>query len=205
MTTELTEECPAQDERGAIARAKRGDKAAFGALVRLHQRRAYAVAYGIVGNRDDAVDLAQDAFVRAFQAMGRFDTNLPFFPWLHRIVRNTCLNHLKRRNRRGETSLDALMDGGYDPHSDGGTPADAAHAADQRAEIRAAMARLTPQQQEILRLRHLVELSYTEIAETLKIPVGTVMSRLHGARKALKAALEEDAGREMNKSTGSPV
>ena len=179
------------EERSVLARAKRGDKAAFAELVKAHQRRAYAAAYALVGNRDDAIDLAQDAFVRAYRAMGRFDTKMPFYPWLHRIVRNTCLNHLKRRNRRGETSLDALMEEGYDAESGGLDPVESAEAGDLRDRIRAAMAALTPQQQEILRLRHMIELSYTEIADCLQIPIGTVMSRLHAARKALKDALEK--------------
>lgn len=192
MFTELTE------EREVLARAKRGDKAAFGTLVSQYQRRAYAAAYALVGNRDDAIDLAQDAFVRAFRAMNRFDSQMPFYPWLHRIVRNTCLNHLKRRNRRGETSLDAMMESGFDAREDGHTPHEAALAADQRGAILAAMAGLSEQQREILKLRHMLELSYTEIAQCLGIPVGTVMSRLHGARKALKEALETAQAEEMN-------
>ena len=192
MLTELT------DERDVLSRAKRGDKAAFGTLVSQYQRRAYAAAYALVGNRDDAIDLAQDAFVRAYRAMERFDPRMPFYPWLHRIVRNTCLNHLKRRNRRGETSLDAMMEDGFDARENGHDPHEAALAADQRRAILIAMAGLTAQQQEILRLRHMVELSYTEIAQCLGIPVGTVMSRLHGARKALKEALETPQASEMN-------
>lgn len=177
-------------EHAALLRAKRGDRGAFGVLVAAYQRRAYAAAYALVGNREDAVDLAQDAFVRAYRAMGRFDTNMPFYPWLHRIVRNVCLNHLKRRHRRGETSLDALVDEGYDPTDSADDPERAAEVADERARILAAMATLPGPQQEILRLRHLLELSYAEIAETLGVPIGTVMSRLHGARRALRQALE---------------
>lgn len=186
------------DEREVLTRAKRGDKAAFGTLVSQYQRRAYAAAYALVGNRDDAIDLAQDAFVRAFKAMNRFDTQMPFYPWLHRIVRNTCLNHLKRRNRRGETSLDAMMETGFDAREDGLDPHEAALAEDQRGAIRRAMDTLSPQHQEILQLRHMIELSYTEIAQCLGIPVGTVMSRLHSARKALKEALELPQNKEMN-------
>lgn len=178
------------DERNTLERAKRGDKGAFGALVAAYQRRAYAAAYAIVGNREDAVDLAQDAFVRAYGAMARFDTAMPFYPWLHRIVRNTCLNHLKRRGRRGETSLDALISDGYEPVETGADPEASALALEERAQILAAMDTLPHAQQEILRLRHLLELSYAEIAATLGVPIGTVMSRLHAARRALKQALE---------------
>lgn len=180
------------DESGVLLRAKRGDRAAFGELVKQHQRRAYAAAYALVGNRDEALDLAQDAFVRAYRAMGRFDTTMPFYPWLHRIVRNTCLNHLKRRKRRGETSLDALTEEGFDARDGGPDPMESSEDEEQRQRIKAAMARLSPTQQEILRLRHMLELSYAEIADTLGVPIGTVMSRLHAARKALKDTLSAE-------------
>jgi len=179
------------DEKAVIARAQRGDTNAFGTLVRVYQRRAYAAAYGVVGNRDDALELAQEAFIRAFRAIGRFDAKLPFYPWLHRIVRNTCLNHLKQRKRRGESSLESLTEDGFEfPETTTG-PEEAAELASLRDAIRKAMGGLTPPQREILELRHLLELSYSEISEQLGVPIGTVMSRLHGARKAMRLVLEE--------------
>ena len=178
------------NENALVSAACRGDRRAFGRLVCAYQRRAYAVAYSLVGNRDDALELAQESFVRAYRAMDRFDPAMPFYPWLYRIVRNTCLNYLKKRRRRGETSLDQLMESGYDARETGRGPEEQAHLDDTKRAIHEAMATLTGDQREILRLRHFHEMSYAEIATKLGIPQGTVMSRLHGARKRLKQAME---------------
>lgn len=179
------------DEEGVLVReARNGDRAAFGALVRLYQRRAYAAAYSIVGNSDDALEIAQEAFVRAFRAIDRFDPHLPFYPWLYRIIRNACFNHLRKRKRRGEVSLDGLMHEGYDAPEDGRDPEQLAELEDLKRTIREAMTSLSPEHQEILRLRHFLELSYAEIAQILQIPQGTVMSRLHAARKALREIMQ---------------
>jgi RNA polymerase sigma-70 factor (ECF subfamily) len=178
------------NEPEVLAAAARGDRKAFGQLVRAYQRRAYAAAYTLVGNRDDALELSQDAFVKAFKAMNRFDLSMPFYPWLHRIVRNTSLNHLKKKKRRGESSLDEMMESGFDTHAPTLRPDDCATREELLKHIQRAMEQLTPEQQEILRLRHFMELSYGEIAASLDIPQGTVMSRLHGARKKLRTAVE---------------
>ena len=178
------------NESEVLVAAARGDRKAFGQLVRAYQRRAYAAAYSLVGNRDDALELSQDAFVKAFKAMKRFDLTMPFYPWLHRIVRNTSLNHLKKKKRRGESSLDQMMESGFDAHDPGYSPDDSASRVELLRHIHRAMGELTPEQQEILRLRHFMELSYGEIATSLEIPQGTVMSRLHGARKKLRIIME---------------
>lgn len=180
------------DEGPIVAAARRGDRAAFGTLVKAYQRRAYAAAYGIVGNRDDALDLAQESFVRAYRAMHRFDPAMPFYPWLHQIVRNTCLNHLKRKKRRGEQSLDELMEQGYDAREEEAGPSEVMQQDDLKRQVAAAMAKVSPEHREILRLRHMNDLSYAEIASMLDIPIGTVMSRLHAARKALKKVIEAE-------------
>lgn len=178
------------EERAAIRAARKGDRAAFGVLVRQYQRRAYAAAFTLVGNREDALEIAQDALVRAYKAMPRFDPSLPFYPWLHRIVRNVALNHLRKRHRRGERSLDAMMEEGFDIRSPDPGASSGAELDDLRHQIRAALAGLSAEHQEILRLRHFLDLSYAEIAACLEIPTGTVMSRLHAARKALRRAME---------------
>ena len=182
------------DERAAITAARNGDRAAFGGLVRAYQRRAYAVAYGFVSNRDDALELAQESFVRAFKAMGRFDAAMPFYPWLYRIIKNTCLNHLKKKRRHGESSLDTMMASGFDAKDTGNRPDQNAELDDLRCSIQRAMAELSPEHREILRLRHFLEMSYAEIAHALDIPKGTVMSRLHGARRSLRRILEKQEG-----------
>ncbi|MBI1320837.1 MAG: sigma-70 family RNA polymerase sigma factor [Candidatus Hydrogenedens sp.] len=183
------------DEAAVLAAACAGDRTAFASLVKVYQRRAYAAAYGFTRNRDEAMDIAQDAFVKAYRAMDRFDPQMPFYPWLYRIIRNTALNHLKKKKRRGETSLDAMMEYGYDAQDESRTPEGEADLADLKSSLSDALECLTPDQREIIRLRHMLELSYTEIAQCLGIPQGTVMSRLHGARKALKAAVEQESNK----------
>ncbi len=179
------------DERAAILDAQRGDNVAFGQLVKNYQQMAYATAYGFVRNREDALELAQDSFVKAYRAMERFDPSMPFYPWLYRIVKNTCLNHIKKRQRRGETSLDGLRDAGVQFGSRGGGPDDGARLSEIRAELSMALERLQDDHREIIVLRHIHELSYSEIAECLDIPKGTVMSRLHTARRNMRGLLTD--------------
>jgi len=179
------------DEATVICEASRGSRAAFEALVGAYQRKAYAIAYGFVGNREDALELAQESFARAFKAMHRFDTRMPFYPWLYRIIKNASLNHLAKRRRRGEVSLNALVASGYDVPARGGGPREDAERGELRHAIAAALDRLSPDHREILVLRHLQELSYAEIASCLGVPQGTVMSRLHAARGKLRGLLEQ--------------
>ena len=178
------------DERNLVADALGEGREGFGRLVRAYQRRAYAAAYRYVGNREDALELAQEAFVRAYRALHQFDPERPFYPWLYRIVKNCCLNHLKRKSRHGEYSLDEWMESGHEIPDPGAAPSESAELGGLRHAMRAAMAQLSEEHREILRLRHFLELSYAEIAECLGVPQGTVMSRLHAARKALRRELE---------------
>ncbi len=180
------------DEAAVLGDACLGDRQAFGVLVRRYQRQAYAVAYSFVGNREDALELAQESFARAYKAMDRFDSTLPFYPWLYRIIKNTCLNHLKKRNRRGEVSLEGMQESGFDVASATESPDNSLHRHDLRAKLSAALATLPGEHREILVLRHFQELSYREIAECLGIPQGTVMSRLHAARKNLRVRLDDE-------------
>lgn len=178
------------DEAQAILQAKQGDPEAFGRLVNAYQRKAYAVAYGFVGNREDALELAQEAFARAYKAMERFDTSMPFYPWIYRILKNVCLNHLKKRKRHGESSLDGMCETGYDVPDRQEDPEQSASRQELQRAIAAAMEHLAPAHREILFLRHFQDLPYAEIATCLGVPVGTVMSRLHAARRALRDQLE---------------
>ena len=178
------------DERSIIDRAQKGDCAAFGELVRHYQKRAYAIAYGFVGNRDDALELAQDSFVKSYKAIHRFDLRMPFYPWLYRIIKNTCLNHIKKRNRRGEYSLNSMMESGRDFPTAKKSPEHKAILEELKGALGQALSCISENHREIIVLRHIHEKSYSEIADCLDIPHGTVMSRLHGARKSLKKAME---------------
>ncbi|HPO14061.1 MAG TPA: RNA polymerase sigma factor [Candidatus Hydrogenedentes bacterium] len=181
----------ALDEKTLIKKARKGDRAAFSALVAEHQQRAYAVAYSFVRNREDALDMAQDAFVKAYQAIGRFDIKKPFVPWLYRIIKNTCLNHIERKKRHGETSLEEITGTGYEIEDNGQSPRGSSELLEQQGLLQHVLHQLSAEHREILRLRHLLEFSYDEIADELKIPKGTVMSRLHEARKNLRRALDK--------------
>ncbi len=175
-----------ETEEALVARARTGDREAFGLLVHAYLPRLYRVAYGVVRNGEEAADIAQDAFVRAYRAIRRFDPSRPVFPWLYQITRNLALNRIARvRNREGTLEIDSLV-------APGKGPEDAVEADDECARIRRAVARLPEQHRLVIELNHFQECSYRDMAEILGIPVGTVMSRLYHARKRLRTVLEEE-------------
>ena len=173
--------------RETLVAWKSGDKGAFEKIVRATMERAYAVALGFVGNADDAQDLSQEAFIAVHRARKRFDVDRPFFPWFYRVLRNRCLNYLKRRARRREISLDVLEE------RVGRGSADEELLRRERVEmVWRDLFTLSPEHREILVLRNFQELSYSEISGVLGLPEGTVMSRLYYARLALLEALRKE-------------
>lgn len=172
-------------ERHAIIACQRGSREAFGIVVSTYMRRAYRAAIGLVGNREDAMDLSQEAFVKAFRAIRRFDPDRPFYPWFLRILRNCCYDWLrKKRARPASDYLDALPGGAAGPEV-------LAHRDEKKVAVWNAIRRLGDRDREIIVLRHFQHLSYKEIAETLGIPEGTVMSRLFTARSRLREELKD--------------
>jgi RNA polymerase sigma-70 factor (ECF subfamily) len=175
------------DEVRAIKACQKGDRNAYELIVRRYAARAVGVARSILRDSALAEDAAQEAFVRAFRAIRRFDVTQPFYPWFYRIVKNCCLTLLKRRGRAVELSIDAEdAPPVVAPPVD---PASRATKAELRETILAAMDTLSAPHREILQLAHFEERSYKEIAACLDIPIGTVMSRLWAARQALKKVL----------------
>jgi RNA polymerase sigma-70 factor (ECF subfamily) len=178
------------DERETIRRARAGDQAAREVLALAHRRAAFLLALQLLGNREDALDAAQDAMLRFFTTLDRFRTDEPVRPWLYSIVRNRCRDLLRRGRVRRSEPLEPepdrwrpeLVDTQADPHRE-------AERSELRRRVFAALGTLSPEQREILVLRDYQDLSYEEIATVLRIPKGTVMSRLHRARKALAAVL----------------
>ncbi len=183
----------AAEERAALERCQRGDAQAFGVVVNMNMKRAYFAALGLVGNHADALDLSQEAFVRAYRAMPRFDLQKRFFTWYYRILRNLCLNHLRDRSRVRETDpnpeLSTIEATQPDALQDQADPAVLAERSDLTQHVWRAVARLKPEEREVFVLREVEDCSYAEIAERLEIPRGTVMSRLFYARQHLKDML----------------
>jgi RNA polymerase sigma-70 factor (ECF subfamily) len=176
-------------ESDLAARVKRGDVQAFGALVERYKERAYMVALGLVGNPDDAMDLSQEAFVRAFRGMRTFREGQEFYPWFYAILRNTCFNFLRSARVTRETSLETARESGFDVQDPRPDPAVAFERRETADIVLRELHRLEPVHREMLVLRHYECLSYREMAEVLGCPVGTVMSRLYAARQALRARL----------------
>lgn len=164
-----------------------GSVRAFEEIVRITMRRAFTVALGIVGNEEDARDLSQEAFMAAHRARATFDIERPFFPWFYRILRNRCLNFIRSRSGRREISVDVLVE---QPCA-GESPEGRAIRRERAEAVWRAIQELTPEHREIIILRTFQELSYREIADTLGISEGTVMSRLFYARKALYRLLKD--------------
>jgi RNA polymerase sigma-70 factor (ECF subfamily) len=180
-------------ERDLVLRAQSGDRQAFGELLKRHMRRAYFAALGLTGSHEDALDLSQEAFVRAYRARASLDPDRPFYPWLYQIVRRLCFNFLrdrKARRRRLEEATPWLADEvrGRARASD---PGHSAERAELRARLEAAIERLPEREREVLVLKEFEGLRYREIAQLLEIPIGTVMSRLYTARKNLARMLED--------------
>lgn len=175
-------------ELDLIRRWKRGEKQAFETLVKRHMADAFYVAYGYVGNSEDARDLSQEAFVKAYQARARFDETRPFYPWLYRIIKNHCLNFVTRRHRH--VSLDDENEHREIP-SPAATPLEDLETGERKRLVRAALDRLSEDHREIIVLKDFKDHSYKEIAGILGVPIGTVMSRLYYARQTLRATIEE--------------
>jgi RNA polymerase sigma-70 factor, ECF subfamily len=177
------------EEWDLIALCLSGRTAAFEPLVRRHEGPARLIAEGMLGDPDDAADVVQDAFVKAYRALRQLKTGSAFGPWFRTIVRNQCRDHLRSSpaGRRVSWEADALGREGAS-ESDGS-------GAIERSEIsravHAALAKLSPEQREVLVLKEMEGLSYAAIAEETGVPAGTVASRIHHARAALRRIVFE--------------
>ena len=181
------------DDDALVAASQRGDQAAFGEIVRRYQRAVHRLAWSLTRNASDADDLAQETFVRAWGAMGRFERGQPLYPWLARIVTNQAFSLFRHRRRRPETSIEPLVEAGKQWGVDD-DPADHSERSERDARLRECFGELAEEHQAVLALRAVQDLSYDEIARALNIPAGTVMSRLSRARAELKRRLAERAG-----------
>jgi RNA polymerase sigma-70 factor (ECF subfamily) len=168
-------------------RAQAGDADAFAVLVVRYQRAVLNLAYRMLGDAQEAEDVAQDVFVRAYQSLDRFDPARRFFSWLYRIAVNRCLSY---RARPRPDTLDA---GAHLAVPDAApSPEQQAARHETQAAIRAAIAALPEHERALVALRYGAELSYEEIAATMQLPLGTVKTRLFRARQRLAGLLEEE-------------
>ena len=181
------------DDGALVAASQKGDQAAFGELVRRYQRAVHRLAWSLTRNASDADDLAQETFVRAWGAIGRFETGQPLYPWLARIVTNQAFSLFRHRRRRPETSIEPLVEAGqqWGVEDD---PAEHVASGEREALLRDCFGQLAEEHQAVLALRAVQDLSYDEIASALSVPVGTVMSRLSRARAELRRRLAEHHG-----------
>lgn len=170
-------------------RAREGSGAAFEQLVRRHQRVVYAICRRVCGSHEEADDAAQETFVQLWRSLDRYDPGRPFLPWLYRVAMHTALKRLARIRSRREVGLDTVDSLPGQPARAGSDPGEAFASAEGVAKTRRALARLKLEERLLLELRAECRMSYEELAATLDIPLGTVMSRLHRARQALRREL----------------
>ncbi|RHR10379.1 winged helix-turn-helix transcriptional regulator [Pseudoflavonifractor sp. AF19-9AC] len=183
-------------EQELVSAAKAGDQQAFEQLVLDNQNRIYSLAVRLVGDREEAFDLAQEAFVKAWQGLPSFQGESSFATWIYRLATNVCIDYLRKQKRRRQVESEVSLD---DEELSWTEPADWSqdpHRQLERSEQGRALARgleaLPEQQRQILVLRELSGLSYQEIAEKLNLDLGTVKSRIARARMALRKILAED-------------
>jgi RNA polymerase sigma-70 factor (ECF subfamily) len=180
---------PLDLDRELVDAARRGDREAFRTLFERYNRRAYALALGMLRQPDDALDVVQDAFIKAHKHLDRFEGTSSFYTWLYRIVMNLAIDHLRKRKRVVE--LDEESDDGLLPQMLGGNPGRALMDKEIRARIDAALGALSDNHRAVLVMRELEGLSYEEMAKVMSCSKGTIMSRLFHARKNMQKQLAD--------------
>lgn len=180
------------DDREVVRRVQAGDSEAFGILVEKYKRKAFRLAFGVLRDQEEALDASQEAFIKAFRSLPKFKGDSAFYTWLFRITMNVALDRRRQRATRAKSlGADDVAPEEWERTAvspDVG-PDEEAASAERRARIGQALQTLSEQHRSIIILSDIEGLSYREIAEVLDIPMGTVMSRLHNARKRLRQAL----------------
>lgn len=186
-----------REDQLLVERCREGDQVAFGLLLRKYQNSVYGLCRKMVRDQEEARDLTQEAFVKTFKNLDRYNPVYAFSSWLFKITSNLCIDYI-RKQRMKLYSIDDPMDGGEGPifkdlKDPGRRPDEISEHRELQTAIRAAIEQLPPHYRDILLLRHQGQLSYDEIAGELSIPLGTVKARIHRAREGLKAHLSEYA------------
>jgi RNA polymerase sigma-70 factor (ECF subfamily) len=186
------------DDRDLVDAARKGDRDAFRTLFERYHKRAYALAFGVLRNQDDALDVVQDAFIKAHKYLDKFEGNSSFYTWLYRIVMNLAIDHLRKHRRARPVELDEqhLEEGSHAddtllPKMLGGNPGRALMDKQIRARIDEALAELSENHRSVLVMRELEGMSYEEMAQAMSCSKGTIMSRLFHARKNMQKRLAD--------------
>ena len=177
------------DDLALIAETRAGRTDAFGTLVHRYQDRLYPTALRLTGRAEDALDLLQDAFLRAFQKLGGFHGDSSFYTWVYRIMVNLALSERRKRSPRLFRRDPAAMPVDPAAPAESTDPAAGLERAEREAMVQAALGRLAPDHRAVVVMKEFDGLRYDEIAEALGVPVGTVRSRLHRARSDLRESL----------------
>jgi len=175
----MTENRPLSESE-VIKQVKKGNREAYQVIVERYMQRAYYIALGFVRNSQDAMDISQESFIKAFRKIKRFDSEKSFFPWFYKLLKNLCLDHIKRRSRVQEIPLDEAR-----------VLKEEREDREMKEILWRGIEGLSFEQKEVIILRYFQQFSYQEIAEITAKPVGTVMSSLFYAKKRLKEAIKK--------------
>jgi RNA polymerase sigma-W factor len=184
-----------REDAQLVKRCLRGDEKAFEELLAKYRRPVYSICMRMVRNETDAEDLAQEAFIRTFNVLDRYNPSYPFSSWLYRITSNLCIDFIRKR-RKGIVSLDEPVSGeeGDMPRqiaSGTGDPERELQTREMMAVLEEAVSALPEHYRIIVILRHQEQLSYEEISDNLGIPLGTVKARIHRARNLIKGFFQD--------------
>ncbi len=200
------------DDKDLVEAARRGDREAFRTLFERYHRRAYGLAYGVVRHQDDALDIVQDAFIKAHKNLDKFEGTSSFYTWLYRIVMNLAIDHLRKHRRVRPVELDeqhldeaGAGDDSLLPKLLGGNPGRALLDKEIRARIDAALGELSDNHRAVLVMRELEGLSYEEMAQAMGCSKGTIMSRLFHARKNMQKRLADLLDRAVTGSEDAEI
>ena len=198
MHTEATPAQPDVSEPDLVKRCQAGDSEAFDELVTRYRTRVFGMIYNMVHNEQDAWDLAQDSFVKAWKSIGRFRGQSSFYTWIYRIVMNVTIDWVRKKQVKGSGAEfdDAIQLKEIDPASKtvpkpDALPSERIQQGEIRSEIDKAIAQLSPEHRAVILMKEIEDMQYHEIAEALGCSIGTVMSRLFYARKKLQTLLKD--------------
>lgn len=192
------------DDASIVARCLEGDQRAFQELLKRYRRSVYSLTYRMVGHREEARDLAQEVFIRAFRSLHRYDASRPFSSWIFKIASNLCIDYY-RKKRLPTVSINDTFEGEDDrPRVElvdaGPTPDEILASRSEKDRLDVLLQSLPPRYRVVVVLRHKEDMSYEEIAEELDVPIGTVKARLHRAHRLLRTKLGDA---EMDEAEGA--